>query len=100
MPFRPLDNETMKNILASKVRNYEQEVKQQHNIQLEIAENVWLPQMSDFDPSLGARPIVSRMEQEISAEIGKALLDGLVKKGERLQVSKDSGKLKLQLART
>lgn len=100
VPFKPLEEEDIRNIMKSKIQRYEKDTKQKHNIQLEISESVWLPLLKNMDLTLGARPIIRQLEQEINAEIGKQLLNGSVKKGDKLQVFREKEKILLKLIRT
>lgn len=99
VPFRPLEEETIKNIMKSKIQRYEENVCKTNNIQIKISENVWLPLLKTMDPTLGARPVIRQIEQEINSEIGKGVLNGIIKKGDKLDLQRENGKIKIQLIR-
>lgn len=115
-PFRPLDVEISRNIMKAFVQNFAKNAQQRQDPQLNILQNmgepvkredleltiddnVWEHLLINFDPALGVRPIKRQYEQEMFAEIGQAVLNGLVKKGDKLHIFRENGKIEFHLMR-
>ncbi len=97
VPFRPLNGNIMREIMKAKILDYGARM-QQEGFELEILDSAWEPLFENADFALGVRPIIRQCENEINAEISKALVNCYIKKGAKLQVSRETNnKIKLQL---
>ena len=99
VPFRPLEAEVVRNIMKSKVKRYEEDIEAQTGIQLVIDDNVWQPLCENLDPALGARKVVMQFEREVNAAISTALLNGFVRKGDKIGVFREGQDIQLRLIR-
>lgn len=99
VPFRPLEKDVVINIMRSKVKMYEREIKEKHNLQVEVQDSVWDSLLGNLDLTLGVRPVIRQFEQEVNAEIGQAILNEFIRKGESVQVFRENKKIKFRLIR-
>ena len=91
--FHPLSRNEIKEI-ASLMLNETSKRLSQNNISLEISEDIknFLAEKG-YDKTYGARPLKRAIQEQIEDKLAEAILDGLIKDGDKVSVSFEEGKI-------
>jgi ATP-dependent Clp protease ATP-binding subunit ClpC len=96
--FHPLTQEQIGNIVDLLVRDLQKRLKEQEiEFELTPAAKEFLAK-EGYDPQYGARPLKRAIQRHIEDRLSEALLSGEVKRGDRVVLDLEDGKLQVKSA--
>ena len=93
--FHPLSQEHMKEIVEIMLRSIYKRTARQMNMTLQVSEDAkaFLVEKG-YDEKYGARPLRRAIQNYLEDQLAEAVLDGAVKSGDQVQVTRDGDRLR------
>jgi ATP-dependent Clp protease ATP-binding subunit ClpB len=93
--FHPITREQVKNIVDIQINRLRPRLAERH-ITLHLSEAAKeLLASEGYDPQFGARPLKRVIQREVENRIARAILDGTIHEGSRVEIDVRNGKLVL-----
>ncbi|MBY0522320.1 MAG: ATP-dependent chaperone ClpB [Gemmataceae bacterium] len=94
--FHALDEEHLKQIVDIQLRRLRQRLEERH-IELELTDAARTHMVrTGYDPTYGARPLKRVIQKELETNLGRMILKGEVRDGQKVVVDWDGGKKELK----
>lgn len=89
VPFKPLNQDSFKVVIDSFLLKFKEKLMASEKFDLAIDDSVWIPLLESFNPTIGARGLLGKLERNIEAAIQIAKKSQTIKAGDQIVIQRN-----------